>query len=58
MDNFAVAGVHAIDIPRRVAPEKRDNRNTLFDADRDLFIDGKMQNQIYAERFVGEFAIR
>ena len=56
MENFAAAGMHAFDVRRRIAPEKRDNRHALLDTDRDLFVDRKMQNQIYAERFVGEFA--
>jgi hypothetical protein len=56
MENLAATGVHAFDIQRGIAPEKRNDRHTLLDADCDLCIDRKMQNQIYAERFVREFA--
>jgi hypothetical protein len=42
MENFAAASVNAIDIWRRISPEKRNDRHTLRHTNRDPFIDRKM----------------
>src|SRR6516165_3627033 len=54
MQNLCANGMYTLDVCRRIAPKKGNDRYALFQADRDLFLDRKMQNQIYAKRFIGE----
>jgi hypothetical protein len=54
MQNLCANRMYALSVCRWVAPEKGNDRYALFQADRDLFLDRKIQNQIYTERFTGE----
>jgi hypothetical protein len=52
VDHLGAGRVGAIDVGRRVTPEERKDRNPLFQADRHLRLDGKVQDEVDTERLV------
>src|SRR5262245_46599824 len=45
-----------LDVWRRIAPKKRQDRHALFQTNSYMFLYWKMQNKIYTKWFVREFA--
>lgn len=44
--------MHPLNVWGRVAPEERYDRHALVDADINVFLDGKLEQQVYAKRVI------
>jgi hypothetical protein len=54
MEDLHAGRVGAPNVRRRIAPEEGENGHPLVQADGDLVLDGKVQEQVHPERLGGE----
>ena len=54
MEDLRARGMGALHIRRRITPEEREDRNTLFQTDSHMVLDGEVEDEIDTERPVSK----
>jgi hypothetical protein len=52
MEDFTSCLLDTLDEGRRISPEEGNDRNTLLETNRKMFLDRKVKNEIYSEWFL------